>query len=209
MPPLRGIDTTAGIARIAGNTDAYRKILLKFASHNADSAKHISDALRLEEYDQAGGMVHAIRGAGGNIGADELYRAAGDLEGAIRQKETGSIETLMVNFASSLSEVLSAIDTLDQGTVDSADGDKPDSAPPVPINPSEIEPILVKLAEAIEDDISEASEQVAVLRELLSGSGMMQEVGGIETGISAYDTDGALDNLSQLAGRLNIQIGKD
>ncbi|MEE8399441.1 MAG: response regulator, partial [Desulfobacterales bacterium] len=208
MPPLRGIDTVAGVARIAGNTDAYRKILLKFAAHNIDAVELISEALHQEQYDEAEGMAHAIKGAGGNLGADALYRSAADLESAIRQKETASIETLMDPFASSLSEVLSSIDTLKPPVKDSGE-DTPALAQPVSVDPCEVEPILAKLSAAIQDDISEASEHVDILRTLLAGSDMMQDVENIDAGITAYNPAGASEGLSQLAGKLDIQLEED
>ena len=72
-----------------------------------------------------------------------------------------------------------------------------------------IKPILVKLAEAIEDDISEAPECVETLRTQMSRSDMMQEIEDIEARIAEYDTDGALEKLSQLALALNIQLGEE
>ena len=81
-PAIAGIDTAAGIARLEGDQDAYRRLL---------AAMPASISRWLDELDAAGGAAdterlrrlgHSVRGAAGGVGALDVQAAAHALETA-------------------------------------------------------------------------------------------------------------------------------
>lgn len=208
MPLLKGIDTEAGLSRMAGNVDSYRKVLIRFSNNHVNAGEEMKDAIESGNYNQAQRLAHAIKGVAGNIGADHLYQTGSDLERALRDNDTKAIEALKEDFSVSLSEVITAAKMLDQWDPDQAVASRPVSHQPASIDAREVEPLLVELAEIIEDDISEASECVSALKTVLSGSDVVQEIVSIEAGIAEYDTDMALEGLAKLAQGLDIKLGE-
>ena len=49
LPPLAGINTEAGLARIGGNVKSYRKLLKKFVGNQGDAPQAVAQALAAGE----------------------------------------------------------------------------------------------------------------------------------------------------------------
>jgi len=213
MSDMASVNTEAGLARMAGNADAYRKVLLRFAGNYRDAGKVLAGMLDRGAHEEAGKLAHAVKGVSGNIGAEVLHAAAAELERAVRENGAEARDARIEAFGESLEEVIADISLLGG---EEPDGTRPGEAPSAPrtgndpaaIPADDIAPLLTELAEIIEDDISEASACVDSLRSLLSESQAIHRLTEIESSIEEYDTDMAMKSLSDLADTLDVPLGR-
>jgi HPt (histidine-containing phosphotransfer) domain-containing protein len=81
---LPGIDTHAGLRRVAGNVPLYRRLLNQLADGQRDAAERVRAALQAGDFEVALRAAHSLRGVAGNLGADALAERAGAVEAALR-----------------------------------------------------------------------------------------------------------------------------
>ena len=94
------------LERLGGNFDLYRTLLGRFVNDYADVAMKIHAALAAGDWTYAQHEVHTIKGVAGNLGAEPLYAAAGELEGTIRNaQDSSSID----NFIDVMAQTIAAI----------------------------------------------------------------------------------------------------
>ncbi|NGZ04739.1 MAG: response regulator [Magnetococcales bacterium] len=89
-PSLPGLDMEGVRQRLNGNLSLYLHLLEEFRHHFSVRLPNLCAALRTDEVDlldEAANSLHAIKGLAGNLGADELFAVARELEDAIK---TGS-----------------------------------------------------------------------------------------------------------------------
>jgi HPt (histidine-containing phosphotransfer) domain-containing protein len=65
-PP--GFDLTAGLARLRGNKQLYRKLLVDFGAKYTETARDIREALNTKNFEK----VHNLKWLAGNLEATEL-----------------------------------------------------------------------------------------------------------------------------------------
>jgi CheY-like chemotaxis protein/HPt (histidine-containing phosphotransfer) domain-containing protein len=117
---LPGIDTARGLARVGGNARLYRTLLTKFRRDYADVAHQVQNALEGNEQELARRLAHTVKGVAGNVGAEALQKAAGDLERAIRQGAFEDASTLNRPFAAALQQVLTSLERVAGEETDAA-----------------------------------------------------------------------------------------
>jgi CheY-like chemotaxis protein len=115
LPDLPGISVEAGLSRLGGNRKLYREILVEFRRDYSDAAKQIREALASGARESAQRLAHTVKGVSGNIGAEELYKRAGELESAIRHEASGEIEALTDRFSEALSNIMNSLEVLSKG----------------------------------------------------------------------------------------------
>jgi len=211
-PPLSdlpGISVSSGLAKVGGNREFYRNLLMKFRKSYVNVSNEIKNAIRETDKELAQRLAHTIKGLAGTIGAEGLFRAAGDLETAFIKGKADEPESLLNNFEMSLNEVIASIGSLDVHRAGMAPEDETGSDPSTPIDVVKVEPILAELAELIEDDITEAWKRMASLKRLLTTSSVGHELKKIEDSMREYDTDTALESLERFAKTLNISLKGD
>ncbi|MEQ6290060.1 PAS domain-containing protein [Vogesella sp. GCM10023246] len=98
-----GVNVEDGTARAVGMQHVYRKWLLLFASNMASFADDSQAALQAGDGELLLRLVHTLRGAAGNVSADEVARQAGEIEQAIRQG--AAVATLAPQLAALLQQL--------------------------------------------------------------------------------------------------------
>jgi HPt (histidine-containing phosphotransfer) domain-containing protein len=81
---LPGFDLAAGLERLMGNKRLYRKLLLDFGSRYAGAADDIRGALDQQDFEQAHGLVHNLKGLAGNLAALDLQAATVEMEKLVK-----------------------------------------------------------------------------------------------------------------------------
>lgn len=81
---LPGIDAAMGLCRVRHNRSVFYKLLLDFREDYAQASVRIRQCLDEGDKQQAQRLLHTLKGAAGNLGADELFHTAADLETALR-----------------------------------------------------------------------------------------------------------------------------
>ena len=83
LPPLRGIDTLAGLSLLLGDEARYRHWLGNFVDESPGYIAQMSQALAAGEPEQAALAAHTLKGRGGMLGMSELHSLAAALEMAL------------------------------------------------------------------------------------------------------------------------------
>lgn len=109
LPDLPGILAEEGLSRLGGNKGLYLSLLVKFHRDYTDALERIKKALDQGGHEFVRRLVHTIKGASGNIGAQALQIAAADLEGTLEQNQAAKLGELLKRFELELNLVMDSI----------------------------------------------------------------------------------------------------
>ncbi|MCP3689184.1 MAG: response regulator [Gammaproteobacteria bacterium] len=87
LDSIREIDARSGLARIGGDEEQYRRLLLRFRKNYPEAINEISTFIRQNKMEDAERAAHTLKGVSGNIGIDGLFEAASNLENAISDND--------------------------------------------------------------------------------------------------------------------------
>ncbi|MGK7904173.1 MAG: Hpt domain-containing protein [Hormoscilla sp.] len=118
---LEGIDTVGGIKCIGGNQKAYIKVLQQFRRRQGQALEEIQTAVARSDYEAARQKTHAIKGAAGKLGADELFHAAAAREKAFKEGIRENIAPLMDAFSEEFQTVMHTLLQLEPPGVSEGD----------------------------------------------------------------------------------------
>jgi CheY-like chemotaxis protein len=190
IPHVEGLDTSAGMKRVAGNRELYLKLLRQFVEGHASTVESIRASLGSGDRKTAERIAHTANGVSGNIGARAVQALAAELELAVAAgNET---EALIERFANELAAML--------GRLQSALGTMWTEAavPARAMDTSELKLLLERLARMLAVRDGEALElfldEEAVLKPAL-GAGFS----AIEEAVKNFDFDEALAMLKDTA----------
>jgi two-component system sensor histidine kinase/response regulator len=82
LPELTGIDIAGAVRRLGIPFDRLRPMLLRFADGQRQTLEKLRAAIDAADTSEARNQAHALAGAAGNLGADELCQAARTVERA-------------------------------------------------------------------------------------------------------------------------------
>ncbi len=108
---LPGIDPEIGLRRVGGNHRLLRKLLVEFRADYLDGVQRLRTVLERGDRPEARRLVHTIKGAAGNLGAEPLHRAATALDAELKanQPDPGHLDT----FCRVLDDLLAGLATLE------------------------------------------------------------------------------------------------
>jgi CheY-like chemotaxis protein len=115
---LPEFDLSEGLQRLMGNRVLYRKLLVNFATQYANAAADIRSALDAADFDQAHGLVHAIKGVAGNLAARNLQARSVPLEKLVKHADpanpppAGDVNPAYEAFREALGRALEAAGSL-------------------------------------------------------------------------------------------------
>lgn len=105
---IPGIDTSAGLTRVAGNKDLYEELLAAFVASNRNFVEEIDQNFQNEAFSQNEFLAHAIKGTSGSLGAMGLHKAAHLLEESCRRKQFD--QKVVALFDQELKQTVAAIE---------------------------------------------------------------------------------------------------
>lgn len=112
MPNLNGINVQSALSRLGGNQKLFRKLLVQFRKTHQDDIRTIREALQLNDHETAGRMIHTIKGAAGNIGAEEVCNASAALEAVTHDFKNGSVEPLLGQLEKAMELVFNSVGSM-------------------------------------------------------------------------------------------------
>ena len=83
LPRIEGLQVDEGLARVAGNTKLYVKLLRQFVVQEADAGARIGACLHSGDRSTAERLAHTVKGVAGSLGAGAVQAAGAVLEKAI------------------------------------------------------------------------------------------------------------------------------
>jgi two-component system sensor histidine kinase/response regulator len=188
---LPGINIENALKSLNIDSNIFKSILIKFLRGNKDTMSKIRSAFESKDWKLLLQMSHSLKGSAGNIGADELYNAAMELE--IASKEA-SIKppalSLIEELGTSLDKVLASLETL----VDDSES-KALQFGGKSLDKSQLKQELGQLADALKAaDPEVIREQMEKVMEHADSS-ILQE---LENQINNYDYDEALGTINKI-----------
>ena len=125
---LAGFDLAAGLTRLMGNKELYRKLLLDFGANYRGAGSEIREALQNDDFKQAHSLVHNLKGLAGNLEATDLQTAAVAMEKLVKGQTAEAVSDKelnqkLQNLESALEQAMEAVRTLgpapDKKTIES------------------------------------------------------------------------------------------
>ena len=198
---LPGISIASGLGRVAGNRQLYAKLLCKFKDGQKNAVYQIKAALQVGDMETATLRAHTVKGVSGNLGGDNLYQAASELEKAI--KEGKNLDLVMAEFDSQLKVVIDGIRVVEERLTSQKEPEV--SGAEAPVDREAVKTLLQEIAQLLESDLSEAMNRLEALNRLLANSLVKEDFKRLEKQIESFDTDTALKTLETIAGKLEIE----
>ena len=149
-------------------------------------------------------LAHTVKGVSGNLGAEELFPVAGELEKAIKQGETDSLDSLLDSFEFHLNVVMGGIQALEER--EAAKKRKEAPAEETPIDLDVVRPLLTEMSELLDSDLGEAMDRLEQLKPHLENSSVGEEFRRFEKSLESFDTDDAVESLQEIAQKLEISL---
>ncbi|MBF0516693.1 MAG: response regulator [Nitrospirae bacterium] len=193
LPPLPGIDVTAGLATTMNNEKFYRRMLVKFHDSMGDFAALFAAARFDKDPNAAERAAHTLKGTSGNIGARAVAAAAAKLELACKENaDDAEIEAQLALTISELQPVIAAI-----GQLIPSQGDAAVSSVPA-ISDDEIKTSLAKLRALLGDSDADSESVLGQLLEKLGGCPLALELKPVELAMAGFDFDTAIEALDKV-----------
>jgi CheY-like chemotaxis protein len=193
-PQIGGVDVAAGLQRIAGNKRLYRDLLAQFAARHEFTGNKIKEALESGDHNQAERHAHSLKGVAGNLGINQIFVLAGDLESAIRESHAGT-EGLIEELTSALDRQIRIIRTA--LLADSVDGGKRFDARPA--DRVEALAAIARLTERLEKNAADAPRAFTDMAEILQRTVVAWRLDALGAAVKAFDFDAALAELDEIA----------
>jgi len=201
-PELPGISMASGLGRVAGNKQLYTKLLCKFKEGQENAVEQIKSALEVGDVETAVRLAHTVKGVSGNLGGDNLYQAAGELEKAI--KEGKNLDLVMAEFDSQLKVVMDGIRVVEERL---KAPQKPESSgAEARVNKEAVKILLQEIIQLLESDLTEAMNRLEALNRHLANSSVYEEFKRLEKQVESFDTDAALKTVETIASKLEIAL---
>ncbi len=146
LPTLAGIDIKIGLARLGGNRELYRNLLLKFKRDFSATQDELDRLLQgHKDIPKALQLIHTIKGVAGNIAAKGLQQATIGLEQALRN-DNPKINELLIPFFEQFSTVMIALKDVSQDELNTElEASKQNGSPNILLMfLKELEPYLVE-----------------------------------------------------------------
>jgi len=202
---LPGISIELGLSKVAGNEKLYRKLLGKFSENNRDVVNEIKKAFESGDMETVARLGHAVKGVAGNLGANELFLAAAELEKAVKQGVTGLLDSKIETFASQVDVVMGGIQKLEENEA-AAKKEKIVIADETPIDVEAVKPVLREIAQLLDVDIMETMNRLEALRSDLEHSKVREQFKRLIKYVEDFDTDNAMKILTDIAQFLDISL---
>jgi CheY-like chemotaxis protein/HPt (histidine-containing phosphotransfer) domain-containing protein len=103
---IKGVDINKGIALTGGSIERYLETIAVFYEDGVEKKKELKTCIETGNIHLYTIVVHALKSAAANIGADDLSNTAKNLETAGRQGDLGFIETHNAEFLTELESLL-------------------------------------------------------------------------------------------------------
>jgi signal transduction histidine kinase/DNA-binding response OmpR family regulator/HPt (histidine-containing phosphotransfer) domain-containing protein len=191
---LSEFDLAEGLQRLMGNRALYRKLLVNFATQYIQAAANIRSALDASDFEQAHGLVHAIKGVAGNLAAKDLQQQSVALEKLVKHADAGSppsadeLNSAFEAFQESLGRTISAAASLMPAATEPA---APANATAGSIPPALEKEAATRLREAAE--LGDVSGLAAICSELTAKSEVFAPYAARVARLAAdFDFDGIL-----------------
>ena len=197
-PRLEGIDVAGSLERLGLEFESFRRMLVKFADGRDATFGPLRAAVASGDCDAVARHAHAIAGASGNLGADDLRNAAKALERAGRDGER-DLAALHRDLEARAAIVFDSIDRL--AKVFEPASTEPESL----VVPAEARSVLTRLHSALGDfDLSAATSALAELDRIVPRGAT--SLARLRQHVDGYEYDEARVIVTRLLEHIGSQV---
>jgi CheY-like chemotaxis protein/HPt (histidine-containing phosphotransfer) domain-containing protein len=197
LPELPGIDTEAGLARMAGNIRSYRKLLNKFVANQQGAIGEIRSAFREGDHEGTVRLAHTLKGVAGTVGASALQESAASLEAALKGQPEEVPEAQITHTEAELDRTLSVLQAVATAEPLSGSGDGGGGVP------ADLSSRLQGLLEKLEQYDSEADDVLEEILGQVAGTPLADPLRALKKRVGEYDFEGAAEDLKELVASLD------
>ena len=148
-------------------------------------------------------LAHTVKGVSGNLGGESLYRAAAELEKAIKEGKEAWISHDRVRLSVEGRHGWDK-EFLRQALAAQQGPEK--SAAEVHVDKEAVKTLLQEIAQLLESDLTEAMNRLEALNHHLANSSVYEEFKRLEKQVESFDTDSALKSVETIASKLEIEL---
>ncbi|MBU0673116.1 MAG: response regulator [Proteobacteria bacterium] len=201
LPDLPGLDIDDGLARMAGNIDGYRRLLLKFQENHQGECIRIFETLEKGDMGDAAERVHMLKGVAGNIGARDLYIALNALEQRIGKGGAEPVVELFWKVEKAFNLLSSSLSRLrDQDKQVLTGGEVP---------PSELLEMLQGLKGPVRESNASSARILAKILDTVGGPELVPDLFKLSGLLEKYDFDQARICLDKIMDKLQGEMEED
>ncbi len=191
LPEIDGLDTAAGLKRVAGNRALYLSLLRQFADKQADAGQRLAAALKAKDQGAAERIAHTVKGVAGSIGLNGLQQRCVELEAAFKARK--GVKAAVSSFEAELARGIAVLQD--------ALGAQAPAAQDAAVSPVETARHAARLAELLKASDGEAvdylHEHAGALRGAFAAGGYTE----FERAVVGFEFDEALERLGDAASR--------
>ncbi len=197
-PHIRGINTKQGLARVAGNLSTYNRLLNQFKSNQANAMINILEDFKRNRIEETHQAVHALKGASGNLGAEELFNTLMELEESLKNGLTEKSENLFEMATLYLEQTVKAID---EYLLKENSGETKENSSSG-LSDEKLLSSLKELEELLADNDADALLLAEKLSDDIKDKKIAPAIRSIVKDASDFDFDSAMDTLQNLLADL-------
>jgi signal transduction histidine kinase/DNA-binding NarL/FixJ family response regulator len=198
---IPGIDLRRSLTRIGGNAGLLRKILGGFLEQFSKADQLIRQMLTQGNTDQAKQLVHTIKGAAGNIGAEALFAATRKLERRILEGPGSESAPEMDAFVEHHRRVIDSLAGLD---LDQANETALPTESDGPLDVDAIAALLCEVQDLLKKSDSRIRHLLPKLAALVKGTQLRTELRRLDRAVYRLDSDLALKCVSEMNAMLHL-----
>lgn len=151
VPEIYGLDSRLGLQVAAGKVSLYIKMLKTFSNDQINAVSDIKRALDIKDYLTAQRVAHTLKGTCGSIGAIEIQKIAGEVEGQCLDKI--QVDEIIKNLDLIQPKLISIIDSIKKTLPE----DKKLTSTTI-FDDSQIKLLINKLSELLANNDTEAND---------------------------------------------------
>jgi two-component system sensor histidine kinase/response regulator len=151
VPEINGLDSRLGLQVAAGKVSLYIKMLKTFSHDQINAVSDIKRALDIKDYLTAQRVAHTLKGTCGSIGAIEIQKIAGEVEGQCLDKI--QVDEIIKNLDLIQPKLISIIDSIKKTLPE----DKKLTSTTI-FDDSQIKLLINKLSELLANNDTEAND---------------------------------------------------
>lgn len=204
---IEGVRVNEALARLGGNEELLRKLLLRFDATETPKGGQLRSALESERIDEARQLAHSLKGAAANVGAATLSSLAGEIERGLRAgRAMAELRQVACKLESELHAIAEAIrDALDGehgfGTSAIPSTDAAETLRPSPELLAKLRDVARMMEGCDADAAATFSEAAEELRRSFG-----PDVEFIREALAVYDFEIALERLKSAMSRRDIDL---
>ncbi len=205
LKELKGIDVEAGLKRVRGDMELYKKLLLDFNREFKGSCNQIKCRIESGDMETAQRIAHTIKSVAGAIGACKLFSVSGELELDIKNGFTQGHSANLDYFTTELSRVISSLNNLKE-KIDAKQSVDSKLVKNEAVNIDKLKPLFVKLKALINDGDFDATEHADQILRNLNKTELYEKMKLVKQLIDDFNFDEALVNFIEISKSLGIQF---